>query len=510
MAVAAGLVCMHAAAVWGAVAILRFAAAWWRVRSSGAEEVGLVAAWTLPAAVWLWWPGDVAGAYPAWVLLPPALLAAALGWGATRLLRWRRHSSQAATLLAMFLGFALPAVTFHPAAADQADKTRRQVVETQLAPQAIRQRDEVQAARQAGHESGRRRARPDRPGRGRRRLRPAGQVPTESAFLVWSQTDLAAYRLTSAIELYGEDGAIVSRFALNLPEYTQAQQRWQEASCEWELFEEVSPFGSEERRLLHAGRGLCVERGGRRRGGRHDRHPRDARLRRPALHLVAEPVRRALPEPARLRRRALAGVATSSSWSTAGACTPIYTSGPTAWTLDDETFRRVYASRTPFWTTASTRRRRRRCLPRRTIAAGSTRSATRRSRRSGTWSTSRSWSRSPARLFVLLTLLRSAGMAAAGIRGERGRDLLREIRASFYRKLFLAFVAVARHPGPHAGLRGPGLHDGPAARRHRGGRHPHHDGRAAGRRGLRAGSRSAAKAAAITLSDDIDGRHQRA
>ena len=43
-------------------------------------------------------------------------------------------------------------------------------------------------------------------------------------------------------------------------------------------------------------------------------------------------------------------------------------------------------------------------------------------------------------------LLRSAGMAAAGVGGERGRDLLHEVRASFYRKLFLAFVAVAVIP----------------------------------------------------------------
>jgi len=130
-----------------------------------------------------------------------------------------------------------------------------------MAPQAIRQRDEVQATvrramTQVDAVAGladlvRSQAPPA-----------AGQVPTEYAFLVWSQTDLAAYRLTSAIELYGESGAITSRFALNLPEYTQAQQRWQEGSCDWEVFEEVSPFGSEERRLLHAGRGLCVDEGG--------------------------------------------------------------------------------------------------------------------------------------------------------------------------------------------------------------------------------------------------------
>ena len=46
---------------------------------------------------------------------------------------------------------------------------------------------------------------------------------------------------------------MVSRFAMNLPESAQPQP-WSEASCEWEILEEVSPFFSEERRLLHAGR----------------------------------------------------------------------------------------------------------------------------------------------------------------------------------------------------------------------------------------------------------------
>ncbi len=47
---------------------------------------------------------------------------------------------------------------------------------------------------------------------------------------------------------------------MNLPE-TAADQAWQESSCGWELFEEVSPFFAEERRLLHAGRGVCVDDG---------------------------------------------------------------------------------------------------------------------------------------------------------------------------------------------------------------------------------------------------------
>ena len=40
------------------------------------------------------------------------------------------------------------------------------------------------------------------------------------AFAVWSRTDLATYRLTSAVELYGAGRRLVSAFRLSLPEYT--------------------------------------------------------------------------------------------------------------------------------------------------------------------------------------------------------------------------------------------------------------------------------------------------
>ena len=44
----------------------------------------------------------------------------------------------------------------------------------------------------------------------------------DRAFLVWSQTALAQYRLTSAVELYGPNGRLVSPFALNLPDTPHA------------------------------------------------------------------------------------------------------------------------------------------------------------------------------------------------------------------------------------------------------------------------------------------------
>jgi signal transduction histidine kinase len=435
---------MHATAVWGAVAILRFAAAWWRIRSTAAEEAGLVAAWSLPAALWVLWPGALSASYPSsWVLLPPALLAITLAWGATRLLHWRRHSSQAASLVALFLGLALPAVTFYPAAVAQADRTKRHVVESQLAPQAIRQRDEVQATvRRAMTQVD---AVPGLADLVLSQPPPApGQVPTEYAFLVWSQTDLAATRLTSAIELYAEGGGLTSRFALNLPEYTQAQQRWQEAGCDWEVFEEVSPFGSEERRLLHAGRGLCVGEGsGTRMVGTIVIH---AMLDYGSLPFITSQnpyVELFQSRPSFDAERWLGGDVgfVVYGWSLA----PIYASSPTTWTIDADTFRRVYASRTPFWTTQDNGGRRDHVF----LAND----------RGGIYALGYPATSAVGHLvalaelvtlagavFVLLTLLRSAGMAAAGVRGERGRDLLHEIRASFYRKLFLAFVAVAVIP----------------------------------------------------------------
>ena len=73
--------------------------------------------------------------------------------------------------------------------------------------------------------------------------------PQRIAFFVWSQTALAASRLTSAVELYDRTGLLVSRFALNLPEYTGSGQQPQAlASCQWDVFGEPLPIGSQNAR----------------------------------------------------------------------------------------------------------------------------------------------------------------------------------------------------------------------------------------------------------------------
>jgi hypothetical protein len=124
---------------------------------------------------------------------------------------------------------------------------------------------------------------------------------------------------------------------------------------------------------------------------------------------------------------------------------PIYTSGVTPWPLDDTLFAPIYASRRPFWTTVSSGDHRYDLyfqndrfgiyalgfpvlsltdhlvnLAELVTLAGST--------------------------YACWLILVALGAWLGGRQAASGRALLREIRASFYRKLFLAFVASALIP----------------------------------------------------------------
>ena len=82
---------------------------------------------------------------------------------------------------------------------------------------------------------------------------------TERAFFVWNETALARARLTSAVELYDRKGTLISRFALNFPEYSGTAPAPQaDSACQWDVFGEAAPFGSEERQMLHAERKICA------------------------------------------------------------------------------------------------------------------------------------------------------------------------------------------------------------------------------------------------------------
>ena len=259
---------------------------------------------------------------------------------------------------------------------------------------------------------------------------------------------LARARLTSAVELYDRDGKLVSRFALNFPEYTGTAQSSQTArSCTWEVFGEAARFGSEERRMLHAERSICVGRGP---GVRPDT------LGSIVVHVGFD--YRTLPfitsqSPYfEVFRPAESG---APSEGTAGGdvdvaiygwgLRPLFTSAPAAWPITADLFRRVYASRAPFWTAV----------------------------RHGETSYRVYFSNDRYGIYAIgyprltlfdhlvhlaeLTTLAGAGfllvMAGTAVftrvareRPRVGRALLREIRASFYRKLLLAFVLAAIVP----------------------------------------------------------------
>ena len=130
-------------------------------------------------------------------------------------------------------------------------------------------------------------------------------------------------------------------------------------------------------------------------------------------------------------------------WSRA----PIFASGTSVWTLPDAVFQRLVESREPFWDTTRARRRDRSA-------------STSLSDRGGIYALGYpviTWFGHLINLAELVMLaaraLRRAARRLDALQRARrsrtpasGRALLREIRSSFYRKLFLAFVAGAVVP----------------------------------------------------------------
>ena len=238
-------------------------------------------------------------------------------------------------------------------------------------------------------------------------------------------------------------GELVSRFALKLPQ-SAGPQAHQEATCDWRTFEEVSPFFAEERRLLHSGRGICVE---------------DALgsqiVGSIVIHVILDYsnlsfISAQSPYVALLREQkpvsAEPGPREAVEFSVYGwSRRPIYMYGRDTWPLTEELFQRVFASREPFWARAT--------------LGGADHDVYFLNDRVGIYALGFPLTGAFGHLISLaelLTLSASAfvvlllvGLVYGRIAARTptsGRALLREVRASFYRKLFLAFVAAAVVP----------------------------------------------------------------
>jgi signal transduction histidine kinase len=443
LAIAIGLVVVHATLLTLLVLLFRVASARWLVAGDRRWIRGTIPVfWAAPAVLLMI---GSARRLEQWPLIPAILVVATAIAAVWRMRRYRaalRHASQAARLTALFVAFAVPSAVFYPSLVDAAGRARRQLIETRYAPEVIGQRRNLQ--KQLDEASAQVDELTD--------LADLVQVgdatesapaPYETAFRVWERTILENQRLTSSVELHDTSGALISRFSLKLP-HTGGPEVYKEPNCEWQSFEEVSRFFSEERRLLHAGRGICVD------------EPTGTRIVGAiAIHLMLDYsnlsfITAQSPYVALLRRDEVLqrepGPRESVEFTVYGwSRRPIYMSGRDTWPLTEEVFERAFASRESFWAHAR--------------LGDTEHDVYFLNDRFGIYALGFPLTGpfghliSMAELLVLsataFLLFLLAGLLYGRIAARTptsGRALLREIRASFSRKLFIAFVAAAVLP----------------------------------------------------------------
>ncbi len=442
-----GILACHIAALWAGTLILSAALARWRVPRSATRVHLLVLVLWLVSAAGLAALAQVRGwALPVGGMLASVTACAIAALVSQRVVLWYRHTTVAARILGSFVAFLVPSLLLYPSVEFFVDRALREIVATQYAveaqshPQQLQDRlDETLAEIDALPELG--------PLMMDEAASLPTAAPTDRAFFVWRQTALARERLTSAVELYDAKDVLISRFALNFPEYSGATQAPPAAAtCHWDVFGEAAPFGSGDRGMLHAQRKICVDAPG----------GTQTPLGTIVVHVV--PDYRTLPfitsqspyfEVFRLQDGGSRRESTTANdvetviygWGLA----PIYTSGGAAWPISDELFERIYASREPFWTV---------------VEQGGSRHRVHFSNdRVGIYAVGY---RAPTlfddfvhlaelttlagAVFVLVLLASAVFTRIARERPRVGRELLREIRASFYRKLFLAFVLASIIP----------------------------------------------------------------
>ena len=438
LAIQVGLIIWHATVLACGVAILRAALVWWCVpRGNWRFRIALVGLWAAPLLLWRATAGDaVSRPFPLLVALTAAIVLAIY---ASRLKARYRHGSQAFRLTMATVGLVVPALAFYPSIFELGWQAKKALVESRYAPQALNQRQTIQRLLRESLEE------IDRfPGLAdlinADASLAASTADADRAFQIWRITGLAQYPVTSSVELYGPDGRLVSRFAFNLPEDLTSVPTSDEQSCTWDIYEGVSPFFAEERRVLHAGRAICEADGSRL--GSIDVH---TILDYDNLPFISSqsPYIELMRQSDPLRGEGVSGGDVEFvvyGWSRR----PLYASGATAWSLDDEVFARIEPTRMPMWVEL-----RRGDVPYDVFVLND---------RAGIYAlgfpiisplehlvnlaevTVLSWAT------YLLLLTATAIFGAFSRRGTTARALLREIRASFYRKLLLAFIAATVVP----------------------------------------------------------------
>ncbi|HEV3214125.1 MAG TPA: HAMP domain-containing sensor histidine kinase [Vicinamibacterales bacterium] len=427
--------------LWCGVLVLQLASLPWRMPRTGAGAATAVVLRAIPIAIVAAFPrliGAAPSTVPRWPTAVAGFACLALAWAFAWVRPRYRHASQALRLFAGALVLLIPAFVLYPSVLHFADRALRRLIEEEYAEQATQQdvllKQKVRVVLQ------------EIDGADMPKLS-GGFVPQPStpnaALALWSQTELGTERLAASIELYGPDGRLAYRFALNLPEYVSSAQRWREPSCQWEIFEEASPFGSEERRLVHAGRGICDGNSETPSGGSivvnvmldYQTLP-FITVRSPYYELIRGP-NSAPTEGARGRDVEFVVY----GWGRGS----LYASGGSAWPLDETLLQRIASSRDPFWTTMSN--------------GGRTYSTYILNDRVGIYIIGYPSIAAIDHFINLAELATLVGLTyvallvvtwlvtvLGGTTAASGGQLLREVRASFYRKLFLAFLVTSVVP----------------------------------------------------------------
>ncbi|HEU4938310.1 MAG TPA: HAMP domain-containing sensor histidine kinase [Vicinamibacterales bacterium] len=450
LALLTGVLASHAAALWTATLILSAALARWRLSTAARSRIQVLLLWLGPSvAIGLMAP--VRGwSLPSVALILSAFTCAVAALIASRVVVWYRHTTVAARILALFAAFLLPALLLYPSVDYYAERAMRALVESRYATQAQQYSQFLQERlSEARAEIDALESLPvlvtEQP------IEPKPCERTQPAYFVWSRTALGRARLTSAVELYDAAGECVSRFGLDLPEYSGTAQapHIEGKPCDWDVFGEAAPFGAAERRLLHAARQICTMPSGdepRRVVGTIVVHVLVFDYRTLPFITSQSPYFEVFrPADAGTGLDDVAGSEVEVAiygWGL-GA---VYNSPHAAWSIDDDLFARIYdPARRPFWTTVQTNGDRYRVFfsnDRVFIYAIGYRTLTlfdhlvhlaELTTLSG--------------VFYVLVLVGTAFFTRlARARPRLGRALLREIRSSFYRKLFLAFVLAAIIP----------------------------------------------------------------
>jgi signal transduction histidine kinase len=444
LALVVGTLLINAATFWCAVVLLRLATTRWRVRRRALARRGLLALIYVfvPLAMLAAMRGQPSADHvvPFVPVVAGAVFAGALArWVLPRF----RHASQALRLVVGYLALLIPSLVFYPVIVALEDAALGDKIAAEYTPEVLNHRTELRVLL-------------------RRSLDDLDRVPAlaeqfaldpdvrvgppdaDRAYFLWSQTDLGRQRLTSSVELYSPSGALVSRFALNLPSEFLASDRPVEAGCSWDVFGEALA-STDEQVLLHAGRALCE------RDARGLVHRIGVLLVHVVLDYGTLPFVAAQDPYAALFRPTLNAAERTFGREVAFAVygwgrTPVYPTAGTAWPISQDLLIRLFrADRQPLWAELSRGDRHYRVFLS--------------NDRAGIYAIGYEEPRPldhgvamaeigtlSAATFVLLLVGLGVLGRLSGRHPITGRALLREVRQSFYRKLFLLFVAASVVP----------------------------------------------------------------